>query len=103
MARYQVQAPDGIEVCVATPYGVQVFKHGIIIEDARYASVYPNFFKLMHDDITPFFTPQVVEEPKVEEPEVEPQTSEPIVEKPKAEKVEKPKKAPAKKASLGKK
>lgn len=41
---FLVNAPDRKSVAVDTPYGIQVFEHGDIIYDERYAKVYPNMF-----------------------------------------------------------
>ncbi|NCP97686.1 hypothetical protein GW796_05525 [archaeon] len=44
MAKYIVNAPDGKEVSVATPFGVQKFPHGSYMYDDRFHSVYPKYF-----------------------------------------------------------
>ena len=44
MPRYRVNAPDGRELTVGTPWGNQQFVHGTFITDERFAKVYPAFF-----------------------------------------------------------
>lgn len=71
MAKYLVNAPDGKQVAVATPYGVQTFAHGTYMSDDRFHSIYPKYFvPVVEVDTayTPPATEPVAPADKVEEP-----------------------------------